>query len=297
MRLLHKEATALTKAYRRLFGIFTALFAVGLCAALPILTVLILRYIDPNSHFYTTSGGLVAAAQILLAVVTALLILPLFFRSAGDGGFGRGNFSSRRRPAVAAFAALEGAALAVSSAWNVLDAGAKGTGAFLTGLCGIAAAVFFFLLCAQLMRGGRGPDLRMAALLPVLWSVVALVAAFMTLTQIANISQYLYEVLQMVFASLFLYYHARLTGGLSNHRELNGVFALGLPCAFYGFAATLPNYFAHLANHARGRMPVPGDYALLALSLYILALLVSLLREKPATEAPAAPDAPGEPKP
>jgi uncharacterized membrane protein YtjA (UPF0391 family) len=121
------------------------------------------------------------------------------------------------------------------------------------------------------------------ALLPVLWSVVSLVSTFMSLTQIANISAYLYEVLQMVFAILFLYYHARYTGNISNSRELNGMFAFGLPCAFYGIASTLPQFISYAINHTKGRLPTANDTVFLALSVYIIVLLVNLLAQKATT--------------
>lgn len=242
---------------------------------------LILYSIDPATNYYYGNTNLVNVLNWILIIFTAVLIVPIFLKSAGD--FDAFKFSKTK--ALPVFSAIFAAALCVSSAYEMLMTFSKsgGPGSFAIAVFGFFAAIFFFLF-ANILFAGKKQDIRLIALLPVLWGIVNLVATFMKLTQVANISVYLYKVLQMVFAVLFLYYHARFAGGVSNRREINGMFAFGLPCAFYGLAATVPYYIAHIINASKGRLPQAGDFVFIGLSLYIIVLIVSLLFKKDGQE-------------
>jgi hypothetical protein len=261
--------------FKCLFGFFTILLAAGLCAAIPLLVNLILYSIDPSTHFYYDNAKLVPFVDAMLIILTVALLVPLFVKRVGKfEGF------TARQPVIAVFSALLGLSLCLSAIYDLVHTFTSGgAGAFLTGLTGLLAAIFFFAFTTTKFNGGKA-DLRLLALLPVVWGVINLVSTFMSLTQIANISIYLYEVLQMVFAILFLYYHARFAGNITNRREINGMFAFGLPCAFYGIASTLPQFIAHAIDHTKGRSPAPNDAVFLAMSLYIIVLLITLLVQK-----------------
>lgn len=262
------------------------IFAVGLIITIPLAVYLILYSIDPSTHFYYDDAKYVSQTNIILVILTVILILPIFFKRAGSAA----RYAESRRPVLAVFSAILAAALCVCSAYDLKNIVSKnGAGNFLTGLSGILAAIFFFILAYKAFTG-KNIDIRISALLPVLWGVINLISTFMSLTQIANISEYLYEVLYMVFAILFLYYNARLVGGVTNKRELNGVFAFGLPCAFYGLLASVPPVIAHLINSTRGNLPKLQYAAYLAMSLYILALLISLIADKAKTQPEKEPE-------
>jgi hypothetical protein len=269
----------------------TAVFAVGLCVTIPLVVYLILYSIDPTTHFYFDNAKLVPVTNGILIALTVVLILPIFIRRNAVVSAQK----SKRRPVVAFFSALTVLALFVLSAYNIAHTFSSTAGAsnFLTGISGFLATIFFFTFAVTAFTG-KHADLRLIALLPVLWGVVNLVSTFMNLTQIANISEYLYEVLQMVFAILFLYYNARLVGNVSNGREVNGVFAFGLPCALFGLLASLPPIIARCINKTRGSLPHVQDAVFIIMSLYIIALLVSLLIKKPeqAVETPVTEDKP-----
>lgn len=256
----------------------TDVFAIGLCVTVPLVVYLILYSIDPSTHFYYDNAKLVPVTNGILIALTIVLMLPFFMRRNAVSDMPK----PIRRPVVATFSALMALVLCAASVYDITRtfSSAGGVGHFLTGVSGFLAAIFFFTFAFNLFAG-KSTDLRLAALLPVLWGVVNLVSTFMSLTQIANISEYLYEVLQMVFAILFLYYNARLTGGVSNGREINGVFAFGLPCALFGLLASLPPIIAHLINNSRGSLPQMRDIVFIVMSLYIIALLISLLIKNP----------------
>jgi hypothetical protein len=266
----------LSTKYRRLFSIFTAILAVALCVAVPLVTYLILYSIDPSTHFYYDNAKLVNVTNGILIALTVILLLPVFTKRAGAY-----KMPTNRKPVISVVSLLTAVVLCLASVYSLAHSFSSkvGVGNFLSGILGILAAIFFFAF-AEAAFTGKHTDLRMIALLPVLWGIVKLISTFMSLTQIANISEYLYEVLQMVFAILFLYYNARLVGNVSNRREINGVFAFGLPCAFFGLLATLPKYIAHIINPKFGSLPQVGDTVLIMLSVYIIVLLIYLLVNK-----------------
>lgn len=263
---------------KRLFSIFIVIFAVGLCVTLPFAVYHILYSIDPQTHFYYNNARFVSVTNLILTVLTIILILPVFIRRKLAQRF---DFSARR-PVLAVFSALTAVCLCAESFYNIARtfSSLTGVGGFLTGACGILATIFFIILASNAFTG-RNTDLRALALMPVLWGVVNLVSTFMSLTQIANISEYLYEVLQMVFATLFLYYNARLVGGVPNGHEVSGVFAFGLPCALFSLLSSLPPFIAYLIDNNRGSLPNVQDAVFIVMALYILALLLSMLNKKP----------------
>ena len=268
----------MSNKFRSLFAVWMAIFAVGVCIAVPLVTYLILYQIDPTTSFYYDNATLVPVINGFLIVLTVLLVIPGFIKKA-NAPQGR---LPKKQPVLAFFSLLFAVLLLIYSAWVAYHSvsGKPDLGALLTGVTGLLGTLFFFFFGIDLLLAKRS-DLRLVGLLPVLWGVVNLIVTFMNLTQVANISQYLYCVLQMVFAILFFYYNARLVGGVSNGRELNGVFAYGLPCAFYGLLSSLPPIFAHMINPKRGSLLSLQDGTFIALSLYILALLITLLVNKP----------------
>lgn len=261
---------------KRIFGVFSAIFIVGLLIALPLTVYHILYSIDPSTHFYYDNAKFVLLTDGILVVLTVALVLPFFFPRAG-----KSTVLLRRKKYLAVISILMAAALIFSSVYDILHtfSSTMGVGNFLTGLSGLLAVIFFLGFAIDWLSG-KHVDLRLIALLPVLWGIVNLISTFMSLTQIANISEYLYQILQMVFAVLFLYYNARLVGEVPNGREINGAFAFGLPCALFGILASVPPFAAHLINSGRGNMPAAHDAVFIMMSVYIIAVLFSLLFEK-----------------
>lgn len=260
------------KKYFNVLFIGFALFSV---AALILATYLILYSIDPTTNFYYDNAKMVPATNILLLAATLFMIVPFFIRKVKIDV----SLKNQKNTVLGVFSAITAAALVVGGICSMGTTIAGGTqaGPFIIGGSEVLAAVFFILAAVSELTG-RNFDLRAAALLPVLWGIINLIITFMGLTQIANISEYLYEVLQMVFALLFLYYNARIVSGLTNGREVLGGFAFGLPCAFYGLLASIPPFVAHLINNNVGSIFMPGDFVYLAISLYSIVLLLTVLK-------------------
>lgn len=271
------ERIPLSNRLRKILKLLIAFFAVSCAATLFLAVYLILFGIDPATHFYYDNVKLVTVANVVLLAATFIMLLPFFARRVKTTLV----FGYAKRPTLGVFSAITAAALIVTGFDNVvLTISAKaGAGEFFIGCAQVIAAIFFIIASVSQLTG-RKIDLRIAALLPVFWSIINLVVTFMSLTSIANISVYLYEVLQMVFAALFLYYNARIISGLTNGREICGAFAFGLPCAMFGFLAAIPSVIAHIADPSRGSLPAIGDSVYIALSLYAIALLVTIVKEK-----------------
>ena|GEM_PF-2229458 len=265
----------MTKKLKNMLTFSSLIFIIGALVTIPLAVYLILYEIDPETHFYYDSAKFVNVQNSVLLISTVLLILPAFSKRTK-----KMNYECTRNWATAVCSVLFAIAICISSAHSILQTFRRETGAggFITGLAGFLAAIFFFTFADSIFRK-KHADLRILALLPVVWGVVNLITTFMSLTQIANISEYLYEVMQMVFAILFLYYNARLIGGVPNGRELQGVFAYGLPCTLFGLLSSLPPVIAHLINNKRGSVFGPSDAVYITASAYILVLLISLLKE------------------
>jgi hypothetical protein len=267
--------------FRVFFRVLFGIFAVGSLAAVALTTYLVLYSIDPNTHFYYDNAKMVSTADILLIVLTVVMIVPFFIRSKKIAV----RPLCEKNLTLGVFSAIMALSLLVSGVYKMGVTIVRGNSAspFLIGGAEIFASIFFIAAAVCEIKGKKF-DLRIAALLPVIWGIVNLIATFMGLTQIANISEYLYEVLQMVFALLFLYYNARLVSGLTNGREVFGAFAFGLPCAFYGFIAFFPPIIAHIISSGVGSYPNPGDFVYLSLSLYCTVILAEILKQKKTAE-------------
>lgn len=262
---------------RKNLKLLIAFFAVSAVVTIFLVVYLILFSIDPQTHFYYDDAKLVTLTNIVLFGVTLVMLLPFFARRVKTTYL----IGKEKRPVLGAFSIIIGAFFIISGCNNIIltISARAGAGEFFIGSASVIASGFF-IAAAISQFTGRKTDLRVAALLPVLWSIINLVVTFMSFTQIANISEYVYEVLQMVFAALFLYYNARVIGGLSNGREICGLFAFGLPCAMFGLLAAFPPMIAHIIDPTRGTLFITGDLIYIPLSAYIIALLVTIVRDK-----------------
>jgi hypothetical protein len=270
-------------------GIFVGVFFAGLLAAIPMRTCVIMFDIDPKTGFYNGGGSLVAALNILLLIVTVLLLVPSFIKSF------RKLSAQPRHSAAAGFLLAAVAILFVIDAVNdfvgaandmqALHVGelselARSTllnsmyGAAVNCVFGLAAAAFFALYSSASFKGRR-IAMPVASKMPVLWAGVKLMSAFIRYTDIVKNSEYLYDMLKMVFVMIFLYYHARFTGKVSNGNELKGMLAFGLPAVFFSLVSILPRYIAlALGRTAQAvNIGITSDLLFLGLAVYIATVL------------------------
>lgn len=268
-------ADSLSVKLKNYFKILLIFFACSTVITAAFVVYLFLYSIDPQTLFYYTDAKLVTPTNVILLVSTVVMITPFFLRRQSAISV----ISKTKNKLLGIFSLLTALGFIVSGFSQIAQTISSGddSSPFIIGLFQIIASICFILFAINNLTE-KSFDLRAVALLPVCYGVVSLIITFMGLTQIANISVYLYEILQMVFAIVFLYYNARIVGGLTNKREVFGAFAFGLPCAFYGIISTVPSFIAHLANNDVGKMLNCTDIAYILLSAYIIVLLTAIIK-------------------
>jgi hypothetical protein len=254
--------------------------------------------IDPKTGFYNGGSSLVTIVNILLFVVTVLLMTPLIIKS-----YKKLEAAPRRCITIGVISAVVALAFCFSAvfllidATNVLNMLKSGSTSinlnsvfeydavditpntastialsmFFNSVFEFAAVAFFLLFSRASFKGGR-IAFPIASLLPVIWATVYLMAAFMHYTTVVNISEYLFDMLKMVFVMIFFYYHARFTGRVTNGNELKGMLAFGLPAVFFSLVSILPRYIA-MTFGKTVTFDLPEDLLFVVLSVYIAAVI------------------------
>jgi hypothetical protein len=252
-------------------GVFFGILLLGLIVAIPLRTCVILFDIDPKTGFYFGSSNLVLANNILLVIITALLLVPMLLK-----GYKKLDLAPGRSVGIGVISAVLAALFCIDSVHEfylvVLKLG--GAGVFFNSIFEIVAAVFFVLYALASFKG-NGIAFPVASLLPVLWATVHLMVSFMHYTTVVNISDYLFDMLKMVFVMLFFYYHARYAGRVTNGNEIKGMLSFGLPAVFFTLVCILPRYIA-MAYGQAVTIDYSDDLLFVALSVYITAVLISV---------------------
>lgn len=257
---------------KKWYGALFVLFSAGLTASVLLRTCLILYAVDPKTGFYVEGSTLVSSLNILLIVFTAILLIPFLMKDRQKSSL---PVHSSALSTVSFLLAVSMLLDAVLQLGQVIF-GSGGAGVFLSGITEAIASITFFSLGTQYLSVKKASHWAVS-LLPVVWSAFHLITTFMHYTTIANISEYLFDIVRLVFVLLFLYCHARLTGNVKNYKQVNGLFACGLPAALYSGLSTLPHYFAYFSGTNKGSLPTANDAVYLILSIYILILLASLV--------------------
>ena len=252
---------------------FLIFLAVALPVAVPLRVCLILFDIDPKTGFYTGGARWVLLLNILLAVCTAAMLAPLGMKSLKA-------VPARLRDSRASgiLTALLAAAFLVDAADEFAQVLANRTaGSLFISFAALLSAGFFTALSVMHFRRG-GAAYPLAALFPAVWAIIHLMVSFMHYTTIVNVSEYLYDMLKMVFIMIFLYYYARCAGKVSNRMEAGGMLAFGMPAVLFTMVSTLPRYIAWLCRLRSISLAVPEDLVYILLSVYILVILADVFR-------------------
>ena len=256
---------------KRRVGLFFIVCALGLLGAVPLRVILILYDIDPATGFYTGGSGLAMAVNVLLAAVSLFLLTPMVIRRF-QGGVPR----LPATPAHGVLAALLAAAMAAEIVYQFrLVVVGRTAGNLFIAMAALPAAVFFIVLAGAAFGGDLRP-LPVLALFPPLWAIVHLAVSFMHYTTIASVSEYMYDMMKMIFVMIFLYYYARCAGRTPNRKEAAGMLAFGLPAVLLTGVSTLPRYIAWCMGQHRVSLPVPEDVLYLLLAVYIVYAIIRL---------------------
>ena len=258
-------------------GPFLMILAVALLVAVPLRVCLILFDIDPKTGFYIGGSRWVLLLNGLLVAFTVLLLIPLGMKKSLRDV--RARLHGTRTSGV--LTALLAAAFLTDAGYEFFLVMADRTaGNLFTSFAALAAGCFFAALAVSHLRG-RSTAYPFGALLPTLWAIIHLMVSFMHYTTIVNVSEYLYDMLKMVFMMIFLYYYSRCAGNVSNRMETRGMLAFGLPAVLFAMVSTLPRYIAWLCGNRGVSLAVPEDLVFTLLSVYILVVLTGIFRHGP----------------
>lgn len=266
--------------YQLLLGIYV--LALVICGAARIM--LKLRFMNPDTGFYTQNNGIVLIFNIvLLAAVVALFLMNRLRRVTSD-------YAVHYRSRVAGFFCLLTGVAVIAYAlmgdpYPDMEQGYSETLLIARDYIAAGLGVIAGLALIWLGIGGLLDKVSrkaiVPALFPCLWQLYMLVTRFNSYTVLTTISDNLLAVLFMVFAALFLIGQARTIFGLTRKDGCNYTLASGLCASLLGLLLVVPNYIFMLVNDLIMPAPMLGMmesvYALL-LSIYALVFVVAMVR-------------------
>jgi len=183
--------------------------------------------------------SLFAVGGVLGAAVLALILLPLFFTDRELSGI-----QPKAGPVTGGLALLLGAVVIVEVVVGFLS----GNVSILLSVSGAVAALFLMMIGINLIFGQNYKFIGIFAIIPVLWACIRLGVNFMKYTNIIHEADNLFDVLKMVSAVLFLFYHAKLLADTDGRRSYRMAQSFGLLCSLFCLICTLPHYLYVFSN-------------------------------------------------
>jgi hypothetical protein len=250
-------------------------FVIGVLVIIFLRVLELLHAIDPVTGFYKTGSVVVPVLNVMLIALVIVLLLPFVFKNHLNS-----NAFTEKSKVNSIIAFLLGAALCIDTASQVHSfVKSADVGTFMIAITELFAAIFFFILSDQKLTGKK-LSLAAPALLPVIWGIVTLGVSFMRYTSIANISEFLFDVLKMVFVLVFVYFNARIIGHVFNNNEGKGVISFGLTAALFCIISTVPRVIAWFIGPNTATMPGTGDLLYIVFAVYIIDVVAEALFKK-----------------
>lgn len=242
-----------------------SVFVIGVIASVFLRVTELLHEIDPITGFYKTGSLVVPVLNIMLIVLAIVMLLPFLFKNNMNP-----NIFTGKSIVNSIISLLLGFALCIDTATQFYSFMSNADlGTFFIAITELLSAIFFFILFVQKLTGKK---VRLAgfALFPVIWGIIILGVSFMRYTAIANISEYLFDVLKMVSVLVFVYYNARAIGRVTNYKEVKGVISFGLIAALFCIISTVPRVIAWRISPDTTAMPGTGDLLYIVFAIYII---------------------------
>jgi hypothetical protein len=249
-----------------IFGIFV----LGVIVSIILRVSELLHEIDSVTGFYKTGSVVVPVLNAILIILVIIFLLYLLLKNDLN------SIAFTSKSIInGVIACLLGIVLCVDAASQFYSfminsaLGSPDMGIFVAAMAEIFAAIFFFILSEQKITGKK-LNLAAPALLPVLWGVIILGVSFMRYTSIANISEFLFDVLKMVFVLVFLYFSARAIGRVSNNKESKGTITFGFMAALFCIVSAVPKVIVWIMNPITAVMPNVNDLLYIVFAVYII---------------------------
>lgn len=266
------------------FTSFFTIYAIALLLCVGLQSLLKFTAFDPLTGFYTGGKGVVLVLQILLLAAILFWFVATLVRGS------RHDYAlNYRHIATSVFSIGTGLSILV---YTLLDAtrqtvepmvlmqqSMQAGGSFfrqkltlfLVFALGILAAVSMIVGGIQPNYGRYGKPGAILGVIPCLWQLLLLLTRFNFFQAITTLSDVLFTILFMCFASIFLLGQSRIIYGLGVRNGRSYAFPAGMATSLLGFTLVIPNYLYAIAN---GGAFMPGVTLAFSESLYILMLSI-----------------------
>lgn len=163
--------------------------------------------------------------------------------------------------------------------------------------CILSGLSFLYIGVRMLSGDTMTRPIRVVWVIPMLWSLLRLIESFIRYTSIANISAQLFEVLLIVFSSLFLLASGGLVAGIHPARNRLKSVRYGLMLFLFGLTATVPQLIAEYGFSDRlaytPLLPRVSDVLLCVYALlFALLVIAAPIVKHGGEETAAVPDVP-----
>lgn len=265
-------------------------FWATLILVLPVRILAVLRYLDPETGFYSDSGRMVGIASLMLF---AGMILTVFF--AARNAVSEIGTEPLKNVPTAVLGALAGVFVIVQSVVGI------GTEFFVEGqtfyrifsVTGILAGAVLMLIAYDFAVGSRIVGNRpFLALIPSVWGCLFLVVLFITYSAVVNLPENVYHTCTVVFLLLFLFTQAKLLTGIESSKSGKMIYMVGFPAALLALMTGVPSCIQFFsAGKTVGIVSIGIHMANIVLAFYILTFLFALQGIYPCEEGKAADEA------
>lgn len=234
-------------------------FAAGLVVALPLRTYQLMRLIEPKSGFYASSSATIPALYILLAVLTAALILLSYLSGQMPGrlwkrkNIGLGVASLLFAVSLVADAITQTEALLDLLATRSTLLYQQTTNLFVylikTGgfallfelLFAVIGCVYFLFFGYHYLTGKLDySQFKILAVAPLCWVMARMIFRFSRTINFKNVSELLLELFMLAAMLLFFLNFARVCSRVDSRGVHWSLFGFGLPAALFGFICSVP---------------------------------------------------------
>ena len=242
------------------FGAQILIVSIALLIALPVRVYQYLNVIDKASGFYTNWLNPTVFGLYGVCLFVVVLVLALSTKGSKKTIY---SMPDGKLPSIGISSLVLALAFLFESAYNAFRAYGIANGSISIGqlvlgnsagksslaftalqaVFGIFSAVFFIILSVSFFSGkGQYKKAKVFAVFLTLWAVARLMIDFTQTISYRYVSELLFELLMIVFFSLFAVSFAKFLVGALNSRIQMRIFGYGALAVFFGLLNAVPRY-------------------------------------------------------
>ena len=251
-------------------------FALLMVIALPVRLYQTLSKQDPLNLF----GMQISSYNVTLSLLGLVGVFVLCFIIMSVRAKNANNsFTLPKNILAGIFVLLSGILLLADSA-NRLAAGFSSNvlADIVVCILSILSGVIFLLLAVEAFSGRKlSQKVPILMLFPTIWACARLVKTFFLYTNIASISENMFDIISLIFLLLFLFLQAKLQAGFQRVSSAKKAMVFGLPSVVLLLMYSLPNLLLAFSSENGGGITSLLTYGADAcVALYIFCYLVGL---------------------